>query len=88
MHNKKCKGCGKQFYAIQHNTKYCSKACRDAAQKERDAGWPDRKKEPDKLPSVAETNRQARAAGMTYGKYVAMKYIEEQRKNESAMQRL
>ena len=63
--------------------------CKRAAQSQRDkerAEDPSFLKKTDNKPksNINEINRKAREAGMSYGKYVAMKYIEEHR-NGSAM---
>lgn len=90
MRNKKCKSCGKPFFAPTHNTKYCSPECAKAAKKKREHQyWEDKKEQQydekkDPKSALSEINSLAIAAGMSYGKYVAMKYIEEQR-NVSTM---
>lgn len=77
MHYKKCDYCKKDFYAANHNKKYCSKECMKAAQKERDKARYEEKKKELERPTLTEINRRAREAGMSYGQYVAMKYKEE-----------
>ena len=89
MYHKKCAYCKKDFYAKTHQTKYCCMKCKRAAQSQRDkerAEDPSYLKKTDNKPksNINEINRKAREAGMSYGKYVAMKYIEEHR-NGSAM---
>lgn len=87
MHNKKCKLCGKPFLTANLNTKYCSPDCKKEARKRMEhQRWEDEKgRRCRKKPStLSETNRLAREAGMSYGKYIAMKYMEEQR-NASTM---
>ena len=85
MYYIKCGGCNKEFISQKHGTKYCCDECRKAAQKQRDR---ERNEKKDlKPPTVAEINAKARAEGMSYGKYMAMKYIEEQR-NASTLKEL
>lgn len=77
MHYKKCEYCKKDFYAARHNTKYCGPACMKAAQKERDKERYEAQRKELERPSLAEVNRMAREAGMSYGKFVAMQYAKE-----------
>lgn len=79
MHYIKCKCCRKGFYAARLNTRYCSDACRKEAKSQRDAEKYEEEKKSIKKSSLTEVNRMAREAGMSYGKFVAMKYIEEHR---------
>ena len=86
----KCKCCGKYFEHHNYCKKYCSPECTKAARKKREQQyWEDKKEQQydekkDPKSALSEINSLARAAGMSYGKYVAMKYIEEQR-NVSTM---
>lgn len=86
MKKKTCRVCGKTFYTEYGQKLYCSKECGDIAhneqkkeRRERDRNLANRKL------SLDEINRQARAAGMSYGKFVAEMYKERLR-NERTMQ--
>lgn len=88
---KKCKNCGKEFEPACNRQKHCCPECRTAyswkRQKDRQklnrAG---NKKERRKKRTftLAEQNRQERACGLSYGKYVAQKYAPVVRKHDAA----
>lgn len=88
MYKMTCKMCGMTFAAQRKHTKYCSDACRTERDRQRTKECLERKKnepKPEKyVPHLDEINHKARAAGMSYGKYVAEKY-KERLKNEHAM---
>lgn len=85
MRKETCMVCGKIFIAANSAQKTCSKACRDARRK---AYQSERYKEQTKVkreierrkgrhPShLADTNERARAEGLTYGQYVAQRYLQ------------
>lgn len=81
-----CEVCGNQFPTHKKNAKTCSTECcriRTAEQrkiKQQLAKEEKKKKEkaPKKL-TLAEINNLARAAGMTYGKYKSLLYLEQQK---------
>lgn len=86
---RKCAYCGKPFIAIRANAKYCSLKCRDDQQKINQSVWHkahnNAKKNGHKTRESEALNdkiRSAREAGMSYGKYVAMQYIESQWKRD------
>lgn len=69
-----CKHCGTLFVSSSSNTKYCSQICRTKANEarmraERQEKYERRHKESKELDRVAA---EANAAGLSYGKYVAM----------------
>lgn len=74
---KKCEICGNEFSTRYSRQKCCSVTCGNEAKK-RNAKENARKKaeQAEKKHTLEEINRMARAAGMSYGKYVAMQYIE------------
>lgn len=67
-YKKICKNpnCGKEFMGSR-TQRYCSPKCRGNSGEEK----------PKKAPTVAEVAQEASEKGMSYGKYVAMQYIEE-----------
>ena len=68
LYTRKCVFCGKEFESIYAYTKYCSRACNNKANKaERKAA----KNNIVKMQSAGEIDRLARAAGLSYGMYVA-----------------
>lgn len=76
---KNCKFCGKQFLAAKKNHIYCCHNCSLKSRQRRDRElYKEEKKEKTrrkkKQNRIAEINEAARAAGMTYGQYVAMQY--------------
>lgn len=69
---RKCKNpnCGKEFWGTR-TQQYCCSECRPTMRKS-------------KIKSnctISEVARKANADGISYGKYVAMKYLEERKKN-------
>lgn len=90
---RKCLHCGIEFITASSNKVYCTPKCRETARYEREHSYrpdiaPDKK---EKRPSrIDEINRLAKEAGMSYGKYVAMKYLEgkNEQPGKSTMQRL
>ena len=82
-HKLTCAVCGGTFYSQRSNTPVCSETCRHKYKmmkkaemvKSNTPATPTSKRKS----HIEEINAAARAAGMTYGKYVAMKYIEKNR---------
>lgn len=83
---KKCAICGTFFIAQRSNAKYCSELCalngREEVRKKRERAAAERKKEETKKKKVkretiAEVAVAARAAGLTYGQYVAKRMMEQ-----------
>lgn len=78
-----CEICGQPFLAYRNSQLYCSQPCRKRAAYNRLKDiYPvhkEQKKEKRKS-QVAEINRLAREAGMSYGQYTAKIFLEEQRK--------
>lgn len=68
---KKCKYCGKEFNSTKNDRRYCSDECRKKSQLEMSKKR--RKGAHIKKPNAAVVDIavKARAAGMTYGQYVA-----------------
>lgn len=86
MKKKTCSICSKTFYTEYPHQRYCSKECGREAHNEQKKERREREKNlaNSKL-SLDDINRQARAAGMSYGKFVAEMYKERLR-NERTMQ--
>ena len=88
---RKCKICGREFIAKRKNQIYCDKSCTAkagvlATKERRKAKAAAEKSKPKR--SISDINEEARAAGMTYGQYVAMQYAKTVRiggTNESEM---
>ena len=80
-HKLTCAVCGGTFYSQRRNTPVCSEACRKKykqrlrQERAEENAVPKRERKS----NIADINAAARAAGMTYGKYVAMKYAEKNR---------
>ena len=76
---KKCECCGENFYAAKRSVKYCSDPCRREMmrQQARERNKSPYEKREKKMDRIAEINQKARDAGMSYGKYVGMLYLEE-----------
>lgn len=73
---KKCEYCGEIFLTYNARVKYCCDECKKAVYR----GVYKKKskqEEPVVMSSLAETNQQARDAGMSYGKYVGMLWLKE-----------
>ena len=79
---KVCEVCGKEFMGVKC-AKVCSPACRKEANRVRDAIERIKQKEQQadrkEMSDLARINAEARAAGMTYGQYVALKNTEKER---------
>lgn len=82
-----CRICGKLFDS-KHGSIYCSDECRKIAIKEqtkRRSGYyreyykkqRTEKKTKKRKSEISDINAEARALGMTYGQYQAMKYLKE-----------
>ena len=76
MRTKLCGICGKEFEVKAKNQRYCcceckSKATKIAQAKGREKTREAKKKKTEKL-SVTEIDKLAKAAGMSYGKYISM----------------
>jgi len=75
-----CQECGKIFVKQTNNQRYCCEECKRIGQRRKSREYQKmnyvRKGQPKKKrpPSLAEINQRARAAGMTYGKYMAKEY--------------
>lgn len=82
-HKLTCAVCGGTFYSHRRNTPVCSETCRRQYKKMKKAemvksntsATPTQKRKS----HIEDINAAARAAGMTYGKYMAMKYAEKNR---------
>lgn len=73
----RCGNCGLIFEKQNYNQRYCCDACRrkgnSRKSKER-YRLQKIAKQKNKKPTLADINNKARAAGMTYGKYMAQEY--------------
>ena len=84
MKKNKCMICGKEFESERH-ARICSTRCRTIRKEEMKREQRERQKNPvtqnpqKRQSKITEINEAARAVGMTYGKYVAMKYAEKNR---------
>lgn len=78
-----CEICKQPFLAYRSNQLYCSKPCANRAAYLRLRNiYPvhtEQKKKEKRKSQVAEINRLAREAGMSYGQYTAKIFIEKQR---------
>ena len=84
---RKCAYCGNTFIAKKVNAKYCSPECKNAQQKIYQRIWEknnsiERKKKryQERSSALNFKVRAANEAGMSYGKYVAMEYLQSQKK--------
>lgn len=87
---KKCKWCGTEFSPVRSQQLYCDRECSRQAkvkwQQEYEAKKrEEREKKPKQKPEkkkigLVEIEREARAAGMSYGKYSAMQELKKERK--------
>jgi len=70
------------FEPIKHNQKYCCAEHRDTALREKyRKEYKERKKrQPKEMSGLAKANEEARAHGMTYGKWQVHKYRSERRR--------
>lgn len=75
---KNCEICGKEFETKRDYQKYCSKACRLKQNRSLERERTEKKRTERKTKNKSLTNAavEARAMGMTYGQYQAMKTIE------------
>ena len=87
MYTIRCEHCGREFLADRAYTKYCSYECKEAVKKARRKDYNKKYKKNKKADktdkgrtSLTDINRMAREAGMSYGQYVAQKYIENMRR--------
>ena len=69
-----CDECGQEFERVNNNQRYCSAECKANMQKKRMAIYAEKKikKKMNKMPALIDISAEARKAGMSYGKYVAM----------------
>lgn len=83
MRIKTCEMCGKEFTAKSNSAKYCCNECRKEANRTRNlqiyhehkgGGRPKNPPKVRRKSRIDEINAKARAAGMTYGQYVAEEY--------------
>lgn len=76
----RCDGCGLIFEKQNYNQHYCCDECRRQGylKKQRERYRQQKalkqKMQKNKKPTLSEINQRARAAGMTYGKYMAQEY--------------
>lgn len=76
----RCENCGLIFEKQHHNQHYCCDACRRQAYRRRQRERYMQQKElnqksrKNRKPTLSEINQKARAAGMTYGEYMAQEY--------------
>ena len=91
---KNCAICGNEFSPTRANAIYCCKECariggkqivreREKRERQEDRNYlqKTKQKKPPKN-SLEDIAARARAAGMTYGKYVAMLYVQEMQKGK------
>lgn len=85
---KTCEYCHEQYIG-RANQFYCSPKCRQKAANERvKEVYPqhvENRKKVKRNSQLVETNRLAREAGMSYGKYMALKYMEAKHEESSAV---
>ena len=79
-----CEVCKEPFATNCGSQIYCSPKCRNRAAHLRNRNvypvYNEQKQKPKRKSQVAEINRLAREAGMSYGQYTAKIFLEEQRK--------
>lgn len=73
METKECVVCGKSFMPTNSRQIYCSKECKTEDYKA--YGPPAKKKKKKPNNDLVDVAVKARKAGMTYGQYVAMEYL-------------
>lgn len=79
----KCEYCDLIFEKKKNNQRYCCPECSKAGRlrKSRDYHRAERlakqKQKENKKPTLSDINQRARAAGMTYGKYMAQEYSKQ-----------
>lgn len=84
MKKNKCMICGKEFESERY-ARICSTRCRTIRKEEIKREQREQQKNPatqnpqKRQSKIADINAAARDAGMTYGKYMAMKYAEKNR---------
>ena len=88
---RKCGICGKQFISIVYNSKYCSNACKEEANRikqreywhKRNAAEQEKKalEEKNKPEPLWKIEAEAWEHGMSYGQYEAKKWLEKGKKN-------
>ena len=76
-----CEECGIIFEKQANNQRYCCEECKKIGQRRKSREYQRAKyvkkgqaEEKNKPPSLTEINQRARAAGMTYGQYMAKEY--------------
>ena len=69
---KQCACCGADFVYTIHNKRYCSPECAHKVQYEERKAVKSERKRKKKPKTVRDIAKEARAHGMSYGKYVAM----------------
>ena len=77
QYTKNCKYCGNEFLTTNKNRIYCSRECsnNEIAKKKREKHKQERELlESKKQNNLVKINEAARAAGLSYGKYVALQY--------------
>lgn len=77
QYTKSCKHCGNEFLTTNKNRIYCSDKCSRKENKkiQREKYKQERELlERKKQNNLVKTNEAARAAGLSYGKYVALQY--------------
>lgn len=76
----KCEECGLIFEKKRNNQRYCCPECskagrlRKSRENHRAARLAKQRQAKNRKPTLSEINQKARAAGMTYGKYMAQEY--------------
>lgn len=81
---KACRECGVMYTPKKPNQLYCSRKCKELARKRVEKKWNDKihpKSLPKKESPVDKIAREAKEAGMSYGKYVS-KMMEEERQKK------
>lgn len=84
---RKCAYCGKTFTAKKVNAKYCSPECKNAQQKIYQRIWENnnsierkKKRYQERASTLNFKVRAANEAGMSYGRYVSIEYLQSQKK--------
>lgn len=78
---KTCIRCGREFKPASNAQKYC-RVCAS------EMYWPAKKIEEEKEKSIGRLNEQARAAGMSYGQYVALLQTKKRKEQNNEKHRL
>ena len=86
---KTCVECGKEFFAQNGNTRFCSPECKEKHENKRKhtKKVPKKKKTLDEVLAELEEYNRTHGTHLTYGKYQNMKYIEELRGNKNEKNR-